>query len=59
MAFSYRIRELTEEEANAKVTKEVKLVRDFEKALLVYYELFLKDLGAILTSKSSFDLTLF
>lgn len=47
----YRIRPLTALEEETQVSREVKKMREFEKALLSNYELYLKDLNVLLSSK--------
>lgn len=47
----YRIRPLTALEEEVQVSREVKKMREYEKALLSNYEMYLKDLNVLLTSK--------
>lgn len=49
----YRIRPLTQLEEETQVSREVKKMREYEKALLSNYELYLKDLNVLLSSKSA------
>ncbi|RKP15357.1 CBF/Mak21 family-domain-containing protein [Piptocephalis cylindrospora] len=46
----YRIRSLTEEEKTAKVSKDIKKIRQFEEILLGNYQVFLHSLGRIMKS---------
>ncbi|KAI9257636.1 nucleolar complex-associated protein-domain-containing protein [Sporodiniella umbellata] len=48
----YRIRPLTEEEQSQKVSKDVKKLREYEKALLQNYEQYVKDLAALLSKRN-------
>jgi nucleolar complex protein 3 len=41
----YRIRPLTEEEQNSKVTKEVKKLRGFEQSLVANYQAYVENLA--------------
>lgn len=47
----YRIRPLTQLEEETQVSRDVKKMREYEKALLNNYELYLKDLNVLLSSK--------
>ena len=47
----YRIRPLTSLEEETQVSRDVKKMREYEKALLANYELYLKDLTVLLSSK--------
>lgn len=47
----YRIRPLTQIEEETQVSRDVKKMREYEKALLNNYELYLKDLNVLLSSK--------
>lgn len=47
----YRIRPLTALEEETQVSREVKKMREYEKALLSNYEMYLKDLNVLLSSK--------
>jgi nucleolar complex protein 3 len=47
----YRIRPLTALEEETQVSRDVKKMREYEKALLSNYELYLKDLNVLLSSK--------
>ncbi|KAI8377706.1 nucleolar complex-associated protein-domain-containing protein [Radiomyces spectabilis] len=49
----YRIRPLTEKEEGVQVSKDVKKLREYEKTLLRNYELYLQDLGSLLTKKKT------
>ncbi|GAN09113.1 nucleolar complex-associated protein 3 [Mucor ambiguus] len=49
----YRIRPLTTIEEEAQVSREVKKMREYEKALLSNYEMYLKDLNVLLTKKKT------
>ncbi|KAI8067569.1 nucleolar complex-associated protein-domain-containing protein [Gongronella butleri] len=48
----YRIRPLSEQEQQVKVSKDVKKLRDFERALLLNYEMYLKELQALLSKRN-------
>jgi nucleolar complex protein 3 len=47
----YRIRPLTGLEEETQVSRDVKKMREYEKSLLANYELYLKDLNVLLSSK--------
>lgn len=47
----YRIRPLTALEEEVQVSRDIKKMREYEKALLANYELYLKDLNVLLSSK--------
>lgn len=47
----YRIRPLTALEEETQVSRDIKKMREYEKSLLANYELYLKDLNVLLSSK--------
>ncbi|EPB81920.1 hypothetical protein HMPREF1544_11341 [Mucor circinelloides 1006PhL] len=49
----YRIRPLTALEEETQVSREVKKMREYEKALLSNYEMYLKDLNVLLSKKKT------
>jgi nucleolar complex protein 3 len=44
----YRIRPLTEEEQNIKISKEIKKLRGFEQGLLAGYQIYVENLGTLI-----------
>jgi hypothetical protein len=48
LSLSYTIRDLTEEEKEAKISKDVKKLRKYEETMLKHYQAFLQVLESIL-----------